>query len=765
MSTTVSGTGSGFKWVGTRPVRPDGVDKVTGRANFGADFTLPGMLTGKILRSPHAHARIRGIDTSRALSVPGVKAVVTAADFPDIPDGEQMVGEGPMNFRDLSRNVMARDKALYDGHPVAAVAAATRAAADEALDLIDVDYEVLPHVIDVLEAMEPGAPLLHDGMFTSGVQPKPDRPSNVASRVEFSLGDVEAGLAAAEVVVEGEYTTEAVHQGYIEPHAAVASTGEDGDCTIWCSSQGQFMVRAYCAKLLEIENSRIRVVPSEIGGGFGGKTTIYIEPIAVALSRKSGRPVKVVMSREEVFRSTGPTSSAHIRVRIGATRDGRITVGDVELKYQAGAFEGSPVQLGCMTAFAPYHIENVRAVGYDVVVNRPKCAAYRAPGAPMAAFGVESALDDLAKRLGMDPLELRLANAAREGTKAAYGPTFRQIGFAETVEAALAHEHYAVELGPNQGRGVASGFWFNIGGQSSAAVHINEDGTAVVVDPNPDIGGSRASMAIMAAEVLGIDYHRVRPIVPDTASIPYSDMTGGSRVTFAVGMAVVDAAKKVVEELRQRAAKTWDVDPEGVVWENGEARPASSNVGDFEPLTLAALAENSARTGGPISGQATINARGAGPGFGTHICDVEVDPETGGVTVLRYTAVQDVGRAIHPSYVEGQLQGGAAQGIGWALNEEYVYSDTGTLENPGFLDYRVPVASDLPMIDTVLVEVPNPRHPFGVRGVGEVPIIPPLAAVTNAIHDACGVRMNHIPASPPRLLAAIEAERLPEAAD
>ena len=758
-------SGPGFRWVGARPVRPDGLDKVTGRANFGADFTMPGMLVGRILRSPHAHARVAGIDASAALAVPGVKAVVTAEDFPDIPDGELMVGEGPMNFRDLSCNVMARGRVFYDGHPVAAVAATSRTAAEEALDRIRVDYEVLPHVLDVREAMEPGAPLLHESLFTEGVDPKPDRPSNVASRVEFSLGDVEAGLAEADVVVEGEYTTEAVHQGYIEPHAAVASVGEDGHCTVWCSSQGQFMVRAYCAKLLGMENSRIRVIPSEIGGGFGGKTTVYVEPVALALSRKAARPVRIVMDRDEVFRATGPTSSSRVKVRIGATKEGRLTFGDAELRYQAGAFPGSPVQLGCMTAFAPYHLDHVRAVGYDVVVNRPKCAAYRAPGAPMAAFGVESALDELAEKLGMDPLELRLANAAREGTKAAYGPKFRQIGYAETVEAALAHEHYRAKLGPNQGRGVASGFWFNIGGQSSAAVHVNEDGTAVVVDPNPDIGGSRASMAIMAAEVLGIDYGRVRPIIPDTSSIPYSDMTGGSRVTFAVGMAVVEAAKQVVEELRGRAAKIWDVDVDAVVWENGEARPASSNAGEFEPLSLAALAEGSAKTGGPISGQATINARGAGPGFGTHVCDVEVDPDTGRVTVLRYTAVQDVGRAIHPSYVEGQLQGGAAQGIGWALNEEYVYSESGTLENPGFLDYRVPVASDLPMIDTVLVEVPNPRHPYGVRGVGEVPIVPPLAAVANAIYHACGVRMNDLPASPPRLLAALDAVALPEAAD
>ena len=302
----MSDSASGFKWVGTRPVRPDGLDKVTGRANFGADFTMPGMLVGRILRSPHAHARVAGIDASAALAVPGVKAVVTGEDFPDIPDGELMVGEGPMNFRDLSCNVMARGKVLYDGHPVAAVAATSRAAAEEAVGRIRVDYEVLPHVIDVLDAMEPGAPVLHDDLFTEGVEPKPDRPSNVASRVEFSLGDVEAGLAAADVVVAGEYTTEAVHQGYIEPHAAVASVGEDGHCTIWCSSQGQFMVRAYCAKLLGMENSRIRVIPSEIGGGFGGKTTVYVEPVALALSRKAGRPVKIVMDRDEVFRATGP---------------------------------------------------------------------------------------------------------------------------------------------------------------------------------------------------------------------------------------------------------------------------------------------------------------------------------------------------------------------------------------------------------------------------------------------------------------------------
>jgi CO/xanthine dehydrogenase Mo-binding subunit len=603
--------------------------------------------------------------------------------------------------------------------------------------------------------MAPGAPLLHDDLITQGVDPAPRTPSNVAKRVHFSLGDVEAGFRAAQVVLERRYTTKPVHQAYIEPHACVASAGADGQCQIWCSSQGQFMVRAYCAKLLGLPISSIRVTPAEIGGGFGGKTLVYLEPLALALSKQSGRPVKMVMTREEVFRATGPTSGAVVEVKIGATRDGKITGAQAVLKYQAGAFPGSPVQPGCMAAFAMYDLDNVSVTGYDVVCNRPKVAAYRAPGAPIASFAVESCLDELARTLGLDPIALREKNAAKDGTRAVYGPIWKDIGYVETLQAAKKHAHYAAPLGPNQGRGVASGFWFNIGGESTAEVHINEDGTAVVVSGNPDIGGSRASMAMMAAEVLGIPVERVRPIVGDTSSIGYSFLTGGSRVTFATGMAVVQAAQEVVGELKRRAALILDVSPEAIEWRDGAAVPSDADPGRFAPLPLAAIALKAGRTGGPISAKASINAQGAGPGFATHLCDVEVDPETGQVKILRYTAIQDVGRAIHPSYVEGQIQGGVAQGIGWALNEEYIYDANGRLENPGFLDYRVPVASDLPMIEAVMVEVPNPRHPFGVRGVGEVPIVPPMAAVANAIHAATGVRLADLPMSPPRVLAAI----------
>ena len=751
--------GNQFKWIGTRPVRPDGVEKVTGQAAYGADYNLPGMMVGKVLRSPHAHARIKSITTTKAEALPGVRAIVTSADFPDLPSEVAMGGEAPVNYRHISLNVIARDKVLYEGHAVAAVAATSAAIADEALALIEVDYDVLPHVIDVREAMQPDAPVLHDDIFTAGVTPKPTRPSNIATRTEFNLGDIEQGFTEADVIVEREYTTQPVHQGYIEPHACVVSVSADGMTTIWASSQGQFMIREFCAKLLKLEDSNIRVIPAEIGGGFGGKTTVYLEPLALALSRKGGRPIRMVMSREEVFRASGPTSGGHLKVKIGAKKDGTLTAGSLELAYQAGAFPGSPAIPGCMAGFGPYDLKNAKAVGYDVVSNRPKCAAYRAPGAPMASFAIESALDELALQLKMDPLDLRLKNAAKEGTRALYGPKFPVIGYVETLDAAKAHAHYSAPLKANQGRGVASGFWFNIGGQSSASVHLNEDGTAEVVTGNPDIGGSRASMAMMAAETLGIDLAKVKPLIGDTASVGYSFLTGGSRVTFATGKAVVEASNDAIKQLCERAAKLWKCTPEEVIWKDGVAYPAQGQTDTRTQLSLAEIAATAAKTGGPISGKAALNVGGAGAGFGTHICDVEVDPETGRVTILRYTAVQDVGRAIHPSYVEGQMQGGAAQGIGWALNEEYIYDSQGKLQNAGFLDYRMPVASDLPMIDTVMVEVPNPNHPYGVRGVGEVPIVPPLAAVANAVARATGLRINDLPISPPRLLAALTASK------
>ena len=745
-----------YKWVGTRQIRPDGVPKVTGTALYGSDFAMPGMLVGRILRSPHAHARIRSINTAKAAALPGVKTVITCADFPE----QKFAYVGPervaQNFWHMTRNIMAREKALYEGHAVAAVAAISRSIADEALALIEVDYEVLPHVIDVDAAMAPDAPLLFDDMITRGIDPPPTKPSNVSKRVEYKLGDPDAAFKTADEVVEMSFKTAPVHQGYIEPQACVARFDADGQSELWSSSQGHFVVRSYTTQLLDMNLGDLRVYPAEIGGAFGGKTVVYIEPVAVALARKSGHPVKVVMSREDVFKASGPTSGSSMWVKIGVTRDGTIVAADAVLKYQAGAFPGSPVMNGCMCAFAPYDLKDARTVGYDVVCNRPKVAAYRAPGSPIVAFAVESVLDVLAQKIGMDPLALRLKNAARKGTKMLYGATLNHDGYADTIEALISHPDYKKPLGKNQGRGVASGYWFNGGGESSATVHVNEDGTVTVATGSPDIGGSRASMALMAAETLGVDYDRVRPIIADTASVGYTHVTGGSRVTFATGMAVVEATKKVITDLCTRAAKLWKVDPDGVVWEKGYAKPASSNVGEFPPMSIKEIAAKRGQTGGPIVAAAGVNPMAVAPGYATHFCDVEVDPDTGKVTILRYVAAQDVGRAIHPSYVEGQIQGGVVQGIGWALNEEYIYDSKGRMENAGFLDYRIPVASDLPMIEPVVVEVPNPGHPYGAKGVAEVNICPPMAAIANAIERATGKRLTELPMSPPKVLAAID---------
>ena len=732
-----------FKVVGTRVNRPDGVDKVTGRAKFGADTFAPGQLVGLTLRSPHAHAKIKKIDTSRAEKLQGVKAVLTAEDLPDL------TGDDSENF-DILENCMARDRALYHGHAVAAVAAIDASTAKKALKLIKVTYEKLPHVTDVDKAMEPDAPIVQPRNLQDG------KPSNISGRYEFGHGDIEAGLKDADVVVEKSFKTEQTHQGYIEPHACLASVSPDGTGELWVTTQGHFSFRNVCAALLGMDIAKLKVTPSEIGGGFGGKTHVWIEPVALALSRKANRPVKMVMSREEVFKASGPTCSTSMDVKIGAKKDGTITSAFIECRYMDGAFPGIWGMLGGMTAWACYDLKNVKSIGIDVLCNRPKVAAYRAPSAPMMAFGVESTMDMLAAELKMDPVKLRLHNAAKEGTQSSYGPVYGPIGIGPTLEAVRDHPHFRAKLKKNQGRGMACGFWFNIGGQTCTDLNIGVDGTVSLTVGTVDVGGSRASLSLIAAEELGVPYEHVRASIGDTASLGHNDTTEGSRGTFSSGMATIFAAREAVEVLKDRAAKMLEIPVESVEWDNGVAKAIGSEHGNLPTLTLKEIAAASPTTGGPIAGHHEVTADGAGVSFASHIVDVEVDPETGSTRVIRYTVVQDAGKAIHPTYVEGQFQGAAAQGIGWALNEEYIYGDDGCLQNPGFLDYRMPVCSDLPFIDTKILEIPNPNHPYGVRGVGETSIVPPLAAIGNAVSNAVGVRMNHVPMSPPRILKALD---------
>ena len=754
----------GYTVVGTRPIRHDGPDKVTGRARYAADVFPAGLLHGKLLRSPHPHAVIKRIDITRALALPGVKAVVTAADFPDVSADVADQEEGAyVNYGFYSRWALAREKALYRGHAVAAVAAISAPIAEEAISVIDVEYEVLPPALDAYEAMKDDAPILHDRLLTmadpkfrlGGYGDNPDGTrSNIASHIEFRVGDTAKGFQEADAVAEREFHTKAVHQGYIEPHSATALWDSDNSVTIWCSTQGHFGLRDRTAKLLGLNASKVKVVPMEIGGGFGGKGLVgYLESVAAVLSRKSGQPVKLTMTRAEVFEGTGPTAATHVKVKLGATKEGKLTAAECRLVYEAGAFPGSPVFAGCRTILMAYEIANAHIEGFDVVVNTQKATAYRAPGSPPAAFAAESVIDELCRELSMDPVEFRLRNAAKEGTREPAGPVFRRIGFVEVLQAAKDHPHLAAPVGgPNRGRGVAAGAWYNDSGPASAVASVNPDGTVSLVEGAPDIGGSRAAMAMQLAEVLGISAEEVKPSIGDTDSIGFSSGAGGSGVTFKMGTACYEAGLDIKRQIVERAARIWEVDPADVQYDGG----VITHKGDSElRTTLKALAPRLNGTGGPIVGRATVNPGGVGNAFALHVVDVEVDPETGKVDILRYTAIQDAGKAIHPGYVEGQIQGGAVQGIGWALNEEYYLNAQGHMLNSSFLDYRMPTSLDLPMVDAVIVEVANPGHPYGVRGVGEVPIVPPMAAIANAIYDAVGVRMTRLPMNPGSVLEAL----------
>ena len=749
-----------YRVIGTRPVRHDGVDKVTGAARYGADITLPGMLHAKVLRSPHAHARIRSIDASKAAALPGVVAVLTAADFPIIEDRILDFAEVQGNARMIAENLMAKDKALYMGHAVAAVCAVSPHIAAEALQLVAVDYEVLPTVLTWRDAMAPDAALLHDDMTTyfrverfargddTGVK------SNIAGHIQHKVGDVEQGFRDADIVIEREFETQTVHQGYIEPHVSTAMWSSDGRVTVWTSTQGLFNIRAQTAAIIGVPESQVKVVPMEIGGGFGAKAITYLDPVAAVLSKKTGRPVKVSMDRTEVFVGSGPTSATYMRCKMGVKNDGTMLAGQLYMVYEAGAFPGSPVGGGALTGFGPYKMPHYLVDGYDVVCNKQKVQAYRAPGQPQVAFAVEAVVDELAEMLGRDPMELRLQNAVQEGDRMPNGVPHRVFGCREMEEAMVNSDHYQSPLsGANRGRGIAVGFRWQAGQASSATINVNADGTLNLITGSVDIGGTRTAVAMQVAETLGIGVDRIAPTVVDTDTVGWTATTGGSRIAFDTGLAAISAADDLRAQMAQRCAMVWEVQPEDVDFADGvftcRRNPADN-------MTIAEVAGRMMRTGGPLTASASATSTGVGPVFAGNIIDVEVDPDTGKVDILRCTAFIDSGTSVHPSYVEGQMQGGTVQGLGWALSEDYTYNADGQMLNSSFLDYRMPTALDLPMIDTVVVEVPNPRHPYGLRGVGEAPIIPPLAALHNAIYHATGVRINQLPLSPTAVLEALQ---------
>ncbi len=748
-----------YKVIGTRPIRHDGYDKVTGRAQYGADIKLPGMLIGAVVRSPHAHARIKSIDTSEAERLDGVFAVMTAKDLPRLGDVVRGNSEESGSEKHLSENVMAFDKVLYKGHVVAGVAAKDQNTAFEAAKKIEVDYEILKPVIDVDQAMSKDAPILHED-YTCDHLGKEVKNSNVAAHVRHENGDLENGFDKADLVVEKEVDMQTVHQGYIEPHSGTAVWDEEDRVKVWTSTQGSFAVRDSVSKVLDLDVSRVKVTPMEIGGGFGGKIPIYLEPISAVLSRKTRRPVKTMMSRTDVFDATGPGPGGKVKVKIGIDADGKILAAYADIRLEAGAYPEAFIEAAAKCVFSCYDVPAMKIDAYDVLVNKPSSAPYRAPASPQVAFATETVVDEICKIKGYDPIDFRLLNVAEKGTRTALGPKYRTIGLKECLEAAKKSDHWKSNLNSNpktgkkRGRGIASGYWFNIGFKSSVNLSLNPDGKVALIEGSTDIGGSRASIAMQAAEVLGIPAEDVRPSVVDTDSIGITDVTGGSRTTYATGYAAYNAAHKLIEEIIEKAALKWDISKDQIEYSDGVVK---SKTDSELKMTLKEIADDP--PGGPIVSSASVDLEEAGGGFAVHIADLEIDEETGKTDVVNYTAIQDVGKAIHPSYVEGQMQGGAAQGIGWALNEEYFMSDDGVMLNSSYLDYRMPIALDLPMINTIMVEVPSEEHPYGVRGVGEPPIVPPVPAIGNAINDALGLRLLSTPMKPSRITEALKRKK------
>jgi len=748
---------SSLEVVGKRLPRVDAGERVTGAAIYPADLTLPGMVHAKMLRSPFAHARIRHIDTSRAEALAGVLAVVTAADFPELPVGATIpMGETGYDMWMVAQVNLARHKAWWVGQPIAAVAAVDVHIAEAALTLIEVDYERLDPVLDIAAAMAPDAPVLHDHVFTKGVEPRPRTPSNICSRTVIARGDTAQGLAEAPATAQIRVTVDTAHQGYLEPQVAVAEVDANGFATVWASTQGQFTAELMIGRMLGLPLSKLKVVPLEVGGAFGGKIAIHGEAIAVRLAQKCRRPVKLVLTREEVLQGgSGPAAGALIDITVGADKEGRLTAIEGTYRMDAGGLPGLSPSLLMQASAALYQCPNLNLQGYDVVTNKPRTEAYRGPGGIQAAFAMEQAMDALCQRLDMDPLEFRRRNASVTGSTMPIGTPFPAIGLTTILERVGAHSCWTDSLPRGRyprGRGLALGYWRGTSMTSAGHITIAGDGRPMVTMGAVDISGTRTTMAQVVAEEFGLPLEDIHIHTGDTKSVGYSDGAAGSRVARTSTAALVEASRDALGQLRARAAEKLQCAPDQLDYTHG--RFQARQLGGAA-ITLAELMQ-ATLTDGAVVGRGVSTKLPLGVEIGAHVCDVEVDTDTGLVTVLRYTAFQDVGLALNPTAVEGQIAGSVVQGLGWALMEAFDYGPDGRLRNASLLDYRMPTALDVPPIECVIIETPVPNVPYGVRGVGEVPIVPPAAAVANAIARAVGVRILHMPMTPERVLRALK---------
>ena len=760
---------SEYAVLGKRVTRVDALEKVTGAAQYGGDVHLPGMLHGKFVRSAHPHAKILNIDTSAAEKLPGVRAIVTQDDV------------------ESGRRVFATDKVLYLGEPIAAVAATDPDIAEEAADLIKIDYEVLPAVQDVMEAIEPDAPRLHSDDTKDGPARRTIRADlrklerdkseedhsaeiaelnaqleateddvyyNISAETHSAAGDVEQGFAESDLVVEDTYVIPRVHQTYMEPHVSVADVESTGKVTVWASTQGPFAIRSGIAGTLGIPLNQINVVATTMGGGFGGRFGVALTHVpAVLLSQKTGRPVKIQMTREEEFTDGRPAPGCVIKLKTGVKNDGTILAREGLAFWDSGSVSGASIG-STIRLRGVYKFPHLKVDAYGVYTNKSGTAAYRAPGTPQVAFAGESQLDDIARKLNLDPVEFRLKNMRVEGDPVPAGPNEPKVGYKETLQAvADAVDWKNRTKGPNQGWGVAIGDWTNGCGPGGMFVSIHEDGSARIFHGSMDITGTDTALAQIVAEILTLSYDEVAITRGDTDSAPYATGSGGSVVTFTMGNTAKLAAEDTRRRLLELAAERLNTDVESLELKDGKVStieadpPKSIGFGELAAYSLST-------TGGPIVGKGSFARKPSTPALAAQIAKVEIDPETGRIKVLKMAASQDVGFAINPMAVEGQIEGGAVQGYAWATMEEMQYNEEGNV-NPGFVDYRVPTTADLPTVESVIVEVEAPDGPFGAKGVGEPPITPTLATMANAVADAVGIRITELPMKPEKVVDAL----------
>jgi len=753
-----------FTTVGKPITRVEGTHKVTGDSVYAADVQLPGMLHCRLLRSTHAHARITRIDTSKAQALEGVERVVTATEMPKV-EARRLSNRG--------YNLLADDEVVFAGQPIAAVLAEDASVAEEAIELIEVEYEPLPVVLDPIAAMAEGSPLARKpvsdidrsearGHVTVNVEEKESgKPSNVASQARFSRGDIEQGFAEADVVVERTWRSAMMHQGYIEPHATVADyDAASGELTLWTATQGQFFVRDQVSSILQIPETKVRVVGLELGGGFGGKISL-VQPLIGALARLVGRPVKHVFSRADDLIGATPSPQCVVELKTGMRKDGSLTAIQSKVVYDSGAFPGAPAVVGGILIGGYYNFPNLEIEAFEVLTNKVSVGAIRAPGAHNVTFAIESHMDMMARQLGLDPLDVRMKNAVGKGDEMPSKQKYPSIGMKECLAAIAQSDVWRSRGEPREvdgkrrGTGLAIGGWPGGLQPASAYVELNGDGTIKVVVGANDITGTNTSFAQIAAEELGVPLEMISVTTGDTKTAPFAGMSAGSKTLFTVGRAVKAAAEDARQQLFAIAAERLEANPDDLASAGGAIRVKGSPDKSIPFRRLGGITTGFGALHPPVVGRGAITARQQAPGFTAQACELEVDTDTGEVTLLRWATAQDAGLAINPLSVEGQMQGGSTQGIGIGLWEEMLYDDQGRLLNPGLLDYRMPTALDVPNIETQIVEVPSEDGPYGARGVGEPSIIPGLAAIANAIEDATGARVTEAPLTPERILRAM----------